>query len=584
MRTQKNTLPGNTVYLPYCFVLVIACIAVYLLYDNQFNRRIEGTVSIPLPFQSVGERGHIFFTDKEEANHLVASTHFGYRLVISPLEIGDAEETYEHLNEEIDIDRDDFLSRVEKRANDDEYEIIKKDLPESIQKKIQKRVTAYNLTGVHTEPFKKREYVHDTLGAHVIGFVSVDANDVTRGQYGIESQFDALLSVSNRVVEGTGTTLLKQLNEIRRDTEGGSGDVFLTVDINAQRELEEQLKNIQEKWNTKKVGGIIMDPHSGAVISMASMPTFNPNKYSEVSDFSLFNNPNVQDIYEMGSVFKPLTVAIGLDSGKVSPDDSYTDRGSLVISGRKISNYDGRGRGRNTPIQTILSQSLNTGAVFILQKTTVPVYREYMHRFRFGDVTGIDLPKEVVGQVDNLETNRMIEFATASYGHGIAISPIAAIRAFASLANGGFIVEPYVVKDVQQPVTGGIITGTFSSEESKQLRERRRVFREKSTDQVTEYLIRAYDYAMLGGTLRNPRYSIAAKTGTAQLLDQETGKYAKGKYLHSFFGYFPARDPKYIIFLFAVDPAAQFASETLAKPFSDLTNFFISYYAIPPDR
>ena len=584
MRQNKENLPGRTVYIPFCIVCVIALAAVYLLYDNQFNKRIRGSVSIPLPFQSVGDRGHIFFTDKEEANHLVASTHYGYRLVISPLEIGDAEETYEHLNEEIDIDRDDFLSRVEKRANDDEYEVIKKVLPESIQKKIKKRVTTYNLKGVHTEPFKKREYVHDTLGAHVIGFVSVDRNDVTRGQYGIESQFDALLSVSNRVVEGTGTTLLKQLKEIKNDSGGGRGDVFLTIDINAQQELEEQLKNIQKKWGTKKAGGIVMNPHTGAVISMASVPTFNPNKYSEVSDFSLFNNPNVQDIYEMGSVFKPLTVAIGLDSGRVTPDDTYTDRGSLVINGRRISNYDKRGRGRNTGIQTILSQSLNTGAVFILRKTTVAVFREYMNRFRFGDVTGIDLPKEVVGQIDNLETNRMIEYATASYGQGIAITPIAAIRAFASLANGGFIVEPYVVKDVQQPITGGIITGTFTNEESKHLRERRRVFKKKSVNQVTEYLIRAYDYAMLGGTLRNPRYSIAAKTGTAQLLDPDTGKYAEGRYLHSFFGYFPARNPKYIIFLFAVDPAAQFASETLAKPFSDLTNFFISYYAIPPDR
>ncbi len=568
----------NNPYIPFYCVCIFALLAVYLLYDNQFNKRVEGSIEIRLPFRSVGDRGHIFFTDKNDADHLVASTHFGYNLVISPLQLGDSKEIYEHLSEEIDLDQDIFFSKIQN--DESQYEIIKRDLPESVRERIEKRISDYDLTGVWLESFKKREYIHGSLGSHVIGFVSVDDNDTTLGQYGIENTFNDVLTASNKTAQSPGDTLLEQLNELPPRGSDRAGNVFLTIDINVQKEIETQLRNVKQKWGAKKVGGIVMNPHDGSVIAMGAVPTFDPNNFSKVADYRVFNNPNVQDVYEMGSVFKALTVAIGLDSGRVSRNDTYTDHGSLTIDNRTISNYDGVGRGKNIPIQTILSQSLNTGAVFLLQKTTIGVYKDYLDRFRFNDVTRIDLPKEIPGLVDNLETGQEIEFATASYGHGIAITPIAAAKAFSSLANGGFIVEPHVLSRVEQPRKGGLISGTLT----KNTRERKRIFREKITDQVTEYLIRVYDYAMLGGLLRNPQYSIAAKTGTAQLVDPATGEYAEGKFLHSFFGYFPARDPQYIIFLFAVDPKAKFASETLARPFSDLTDFLIAYYAIPPDR
>ena len=180
--------------------------------------------------------------------------------------------------------------------------------------------------------------------------------------------------------------------------------------------------------------------------------------------------------------------------------------------------------------------------------------------------------------MDNLNSNRAIEFATASFGQGIAVTPIAAARAFASLANEGFVVQPFVTKEIEQPRVGGIISG------GSYARERKRVFNKSTTEAVTEMLIKAYDRTLLGGTLRNPRYSIAAKTGTAQLVDPATGRYAEGQVLHSFFGYFPARKPKFLIFLYAVDPKAEYAAATLATPFSRIVDFLIAYHAIPPDR
>ena len=565
-------------YTIFYIVTLVALLSIFILYDNQFNKKIEGNTGIFLPFRSVGDRGNIYFTDKNGEKHLAATTHFGYNLNISPLEIEDAEEVYEHLNEEIDIDRKDFFKSARKEKID-EYEIIKRDIPESIQEKIQARIDKYGLKGVWMEPFKKREYINNSLAAHTLGFVSVDEKQVTRGQYGVENVFDDVLSSANKIPKTASRAVLEQLGELPpQDENPAAGNVTLTVDINVQRQLETQLRRIQYNWNAQKVGGVVMDPNDGSVIAIGAVPSFNPNTYGQVTDYSLFNNPIVEDVYEMGSVFKALTVAIGFDSGRVLPRDSYTDNGQVVIDGEVISNYDNRGRGPKTSIQTILSDSLNTGAVFLLQKIGIGTYKDYMDEFRFDSITQVDLPKEIAGLVENLNSNREIEFATASFGQGIAVTPIATARAFASLANGGFIVQPYVTKDIEQPKVGGVISGRDFT------RERKRVFNTSTTDRVSKLLTAVYDRGILGGSLRNPQYTIAAKTGTAQLVDPNTGKYAENKFLHSFFGYFPASKPKYLIFLFAVDPKTKYASTSLSHPFATLANFIISYYAIPPDR
>ena len=190
----------------------------------------------------------------------------------------------------------------------------------------------------------------------------------------------------------------------------------------------------------------------------------------------------------------------------------------------------------------------------MLQKIGIGTFKDYMDEFSFDSLTQIDLPKEIPGLVDNLNSNREIEFATASFGQGIAVTPIAAARAFASLANGGFLVQPYITKHIEQPRIGGVISGAHFT------RERKRIFNTSTTEKVSTLLTKLYDKSLLGGSLRNSRYSIAAKTGTAQLVDPNTGKYAENEVLHSFFGYLPASKPRYVIFLFAVDPKTKYAS------------------------
>lgn len=575
-----NNLKTGRPYIVFYMVVAVAIVSIFILYDNQFNKKIERSTGILLPFGSVGNRGNIYFTDKNNERHLAATTHFSYNLNISPLEIEDAEELYEHLSEEVEIDKKSFFKSAKKEGGD-EYETIKRDIPESIQKKVQEKINQYGLKGVWLEPFKKRVYINNSLAAHGLGFVSIDSNQIARGQYGVENVFDNVLSSSNKIGRTATGTILEQIGELPPQGERVSaGNITLTIDINVQRQLEKQLRRIQHSWAATKVGGLVMNPHDGSIVALGSVPTFNPNSYREVVDYSIFNNPIVEDVYEMGSVFKALTIAIGLDSGKISTNSAYTDHGRVTVDEEVITNHDGRGRGKNTSIQTILSQSLNTGAVFVLRKIGIGTYKDYLNEFQFDSITRIDLPKEIPGLVDNLNSNREIEFATASFGQGIAVTPIAATQAFASLANGGFVVQPYIVKNIEQPRTG--ITGIISGKGFA--RERKRVFNESTTKKVSTLLTGVYDKGILGGSLRNPRYRIAAKTGTAQLVNPNTGKYADNKFLHSFFGYLPASKPRYLIFLFAVDPKTKYASTSLSSSFSALTNYLISYFAIPPDR
>ena len=227
-------------------------------------------------------------------------------------------------------------------------------------------------------------------------------------------------------------------------------------------------------------------------------------------------------------------------------------------------------------MQEVLNQSLNTGATFVALKMGNKKFSEYMKSFGLGTETGIDLPNETKGLISNLDSTREIEMATASYGQGIAMTPIGTVRALAALGNGGYLVTPHLVKKIQ--FDNGLFK-KITFEPGKQ------VISSETSEEITRMLVKVVDEALAGGKVKLPDYSIAAKTGTAQMSDEGRSGYVDGKYLHSFFGYFPAYNPKFLIFLFHTYPkGVRYASETLTQPFMDITKFLINYYEIPPDR
>ena len=521
----------------------------------------------------VFERGTIYFTERTGKRIAAATLRSGYILALNPTEIADPEQTYALLQSVLtDLDKEEFLRKASR--TDDPYEEIAHQIPEETAEAIQDRA----IPGVHLYVEKWRYYPGSSLAAHTLGFVGYGQDRTTlTGVYGVEQYWNSVLAWSNQ--QPYINFYADLFNSSKRTLEGGErerpGHIVTTIEPAIQQALERTLLQAESEWHAKRLGGIIMDPKNGEVLALASLPSYDPNSFSSVTDASVFRNVLVEDVYEMGSIIKPIALAIGLDVGAVTPRTTYNDTGSVVIDTATIRNFDGRARGV-VDMQQVLNQSLNVGMAFVANKVTGTVMGEKMRSFGFGEETGIDLPYEVHGLISNLESPREVEYATASFGQGIAITPIETARALCALGNGGYLVTPHIVKYVQYD---------DGSESNVAPQDKQQVISEKTSETITRMLVEVVDTALRGGTVKKDRYSIAAKTGTAQIAKEGERGYYDDRYLHSFFGYFPAYDPKFMIFLFHIEPkGAKYASETLTDPFMGLVDYLINYYEIPPDR
>jgi cell division protein FtsI/penicillin-binding protein 2 len=290
---------------------------------------------------------------------------------------------------------------------------------------------------------------------------------------------------------------------------------------------------------------------------------------------AVFSNPIVEHVYEMGSIMKPLTMAAGFDTGAITASSTYEDTGCMTLNTKKICNYDGRARGL-TDMQTILSQSLNIGAATVGLRIGATNIAKYFSNFGLGTTTGIDLPNEATGILGDLSHGKDITVATASYGQGIAVSPIEMARALSVLANGGYLVQPHMVKEIDY---------TDGTTEKIDPVKTGPVLAPQTVERIDGMLSTVVDTALANGKIKMDHYTMAAKTGTAEVPDPVRGGYYTDRYLHSFFGFLPAYNARFIIFLYQVYPkGAQYASETLTQPYDDMAKFLISYYNIAPDR
>lgn len=437
-------------------------------------------------------------------------------------------------------------------------------------------ILAATLREVGTSSDHQRYYPGGSLAARTLGFVAYNNDDEQKGRYGLERYYDGVLGRSG---DNLYRNFFVELFGAAEDALSGraqKGDLITTIEPSVQGELERTLDEYEETWAPKLSGGIVMDPHTGSIVAMALSPTFDLNEFNLEEDPTIYANPMAQNVYEMGSIMKPLTVAAGLDSGVIKESTTYDDTGCVTIDTRKICNFDGESRGV-VPMQEVLSQSLNLGAAFVAEKMGPSVMRKYfLEHYKLNEETGIDLPGEVRGLTDNLEGSQAVEFATASFGQGIAVTPIEMARALAVLANGGKLVTPHLATAIKEE--SGITRDLGWGEPTQ-------VLNSQTVTAVTRMLSNVVDGPLANGSLKMTHWSIAAKTGTAQIANPAGGGYYADRYLHSFFGYFPAYDAKFLVFLFAVEPqGAPFASQTWAPPFKSLTQFLINYYNIPPDR
>ena len=525
------------------------------------------------PKGDIYERGTIFFQNKsvggKDGQLIAAATQVtGYKMAINPTKIQDKESVYKKLSKIIILDQDDFILKAIKA--DDPYE----EVAHHLSKEKADAVTAMKIPGVTIYKEKWRFYPGDNLASHLLGLVGYKGNTLG-GRYGLERQYDSLLTKNgDNPYINFFAEVFSNINKALFDSDEKTGDIVTTIEPSVQGYLEKKLTEVKEKYKTDSIGGIIMNPTDGSIYALSVKPDFDPNNFSQEKESSIFSNPIVENVFEFGSVVKPLNMASALDAGVVTPETTYDDKGEVIVEKHEIFNFDKKGRGPGTTMQDVLNQSLNTGMVFVEKKLGKERLREYLLSYGIKDKTGIDLPNETSGLVSNILTSpREIEYANAAFGQGIALTPIGLIRALASISNGGNLVVPHVVKEIKYD-DGSKKVFSYPTTRTKISKE--------TSEKITSMLVTVMDKGLKASL---EHFSIAVKTGTAQVADKTTGGYYKDRHTHSFVGYFPAYDPKFIIFLYAINPkGVEYSATTWTQPFLDITKFLLNYYEIPPDR
>lgn len=551
-------------------LLVVRLYNIQIAHGSDYRDRAEGQYAA----LSAGafDRGRIYFTPKEGPPIAAATIESGYTVALIPNQLTDPAATYAALSTFIALDRKEFMEKSSKR--DDPHE----ELAHRVSPEVGQAIRNADIEGVGVYPEAWRLYPGAKTAAQTIGFLGYGTGDILTGQYGLERFYDEVLVKpdSGLYVNFFADIFAGIRTQLLAVGTGSGGDVVTAIEPSVQTFFENLLGRYNAEWRPEEVGAILMDPKTGALIAISTLPSFDPNNLRE-ADSAAFSNRLVERVYEFGSIMKPLTLAAGIDAGVITPESTYNDRGYAVYDGSRINNWDLKGRGNGTSMQRVLSDSLNTGAAWVaVDKLGTDLFRSYFESYGLREETGIDLPNEAEPLTANLDSPRSIEYATASFGQGVAVSPIAMARALATLANHGLVPSPHVALELRYP--------GFPPKKLDWAPERRAIS-EKAAEAVTGMLVRVVDEALRGGTVKIPELSVAAKTGTAQIAKENERGYYDGRYLHSFFGYFPAYNAKFLVFFYAVAPqGAKYASETWTAPFMESVRFLVSYYDIPPDR
>jgi len=493
---------------------------------------------------SKGERGEIFFKEGE----ILATNIRGSYLFLSPEKIKEKEKTAQALSQILGLEKEVILEKANK---DSLFEKITVDLTEEMEEKLRE----LNLPGVYLGEAVLRKYPQGKMASQTVGFVG----GTEKGQYGIEGFYDEILQGEEK---------------IQKQAEKGA-DIFLTLNYNVQFMAEKLLEEAEEKLDIEGGQIIVAEPNTGKILALANFPGFDPNYYYEVEDFQVFQNGISQKLFEPGSAFKPITMAAALDQGKITPETSYIDEGKLKIGKDTIYNYDQRVWGERTMTE-VLEKSINTGAVFAERQLGHALFLEYIERFGFFKPTGIDLQGEVFSQNKEFKKGYEINFATASFGQGIAITPIQLVRAFCAIANGGKLVKPYVAERI---VKNGNVTEIQPEVSSEQ------IISSKTASQLSAMLISVVENGFAKAA-RIPGYYIGGKTGTAQIPWTALGVNRKGysnETWQSFIGFFPAFNPQFLILVKLNNPKTKTAEYSAVPIFKKMAKYIIDYYQIPPD-
>ncbi len=429
---------------------------------------------------------------------------------------------------------------------------------------------------------KYRYYPEEEMGAHILGFVSLESED-KKGKYGLEGFFNNELSGSRGEVKsemGAKKDIIIVNDRQYSEPKDGS-DLMLTIDRPIQFTACKELKESMDKFQADSGTVLIMEPFTGAILALCSYPSYDPNDYGEVEEINVFNNPIIFEQYEPGSVFKTLTMAAAMNEGKISPSTIYEDKGSIMIQGwdKPIRNSDFSSKGAHgwVDMNYALSHSLNTGSIFAMKQIGAEIFSDYVVDFGFGQKTGIELETEVPGDIRNLKRKKIrpAEAATASYGQGITVTPLQLVSAYAAIANDGILMKPYIVKEIVYD------DGARFKTRPVQIR---RVVSERTANLTLGMLANVVEggHAKLAGV---EGYYVGGKTGTAEVASKKEKGYSEDETIHNFVGLAPINDPRFVMLTKLNNPKVDgYSASTAAPLFGEIAEFILNYYQVPKER
>ncbi|ACK70285.1 Peptidoglycan glycosyltransferase [Gloeothece citriformis PCC 7424] len=438
---------------------------------------------------------------------------------------------------------------------------------------IAQQIQTLRLDGVELIEHYARFYPQEKIGADVIGYVDREH----KGQAGLELGQKRLLerNLLNLYIRRSGNGAI--MPAFLPDTSLGFDDLKLqlTIDLRLHRAARSALQQQLKKYNAKRGAVIVMDATDGSLLTLVCEPTFDPNEYYK-SKVELFKNWSVSDLYEPGSTFKPINIAIALDAGVIKPNSHIYDSGAAVVDGWNIYNASKQGYG-SISIAEVLQTSSNVAMIEIMKRLSTKDYYRRLLQLGLNEKAGIDLPGEATGSLKSeaVFTSKSIEAAVTSFGQGFSMTPIKLVQLHGALANGGRLVTPHVVK--------GLVDGSGHLHWKPDYPERK-IFSQKSSYEVVKMMETVVSEGT-GEPAQIPYYRIGGKTGTAQKAGPRGGYIPNAK-ITSFVAIFPVDSPRYVVLAVVDEPkGANTYGSTVAAPIAkSVMEALISIKGIPPSK
>lgn len=443
----------------------------------------------------------------------------------------------------------------------------------SLEKKEQ--IEDLKLSGITFRKESKRYYPKQTFASHVIGYTE---RDMSKARMGLESSLNDYLIKEDGFVQYLSDrkgVKLPNIDEILEPPKNGY-DVFLTLDANIQMALEQVMTQVEERYEPERMMAIVADPKTGEILAMSNRPSFNPNYYEEITNYT---NYTISSRFEPGSTMKMYTLAAAIEEGVYDGEELYQS-GSYQITDRKIRDHNKLGWGKISFDEGFQRSSNVAFSILALEKLGPENLYRYFDQFGFRQKTGIDLPNEATSKISDRYT---VDAATTAFGQASVVTPIQQVQAATAIANGGKMMKPYIIDKIVNPNTGevvedgepSIVGQPISETTSKHVLDLMETVVTSPAGTGKPYFIEGFD--------------IAGKTGTAEISDPEGPGYLSGhgQYIYSFMGIAPKTDPKLVVYVAVDRPKIEIyelGSAPVAQIFTTVMKHSLQYLNIAPSE